>query len=98
MAEIKEKTIESYFCQQAEKFGYVTFKIIGLGHNGIPDRLLGAEGKLYVVELKKPKGGIISKIQEIVAKKLSKVGVKVHYLFTKQDVDLFFIKVHLIWN
>lgn len=96
--DLEEKAIESYFCQKAKKYGYEAFKIIGVGHGGIPDRLVGAEGNLYVVEFKRPKGGVISALQKLVAKKLFKVGVKVHYLFTKKQVDLFFINIRLIWN
>jgi len=96
--EEKEKDIERYFKKKVEELGYVTFKIIGVGHGGIPDRLLGAEGKLYFVELKRPKGGIFSGLQKLVTKKLEKVKVKIYNLKTKKEIDNFLFKVKYVWN
>ena len=93
-----EDDIAKYFKKVREAYGYVGFKIVGIGHAGIPDQILGAEGKLYLVELKRPKGGVFSGLQKLVRKKLASVGVTVHNINTKEKVDTFFFKIKYIWN
>lgn len=88
-----EKYIERYFVNGVAHAGGWAIKICPDFVNGIPDRLVLFRGRAYFVELKRPKGGIISKLQKHVAGLLLKFGFVVTYVFTIDDADKFIDEV-----
>lgn len=89
---ITEKQIEDRLKKEIGKafkiFLYLKFKAISF--NGVPDRILFLPGgKLYLIELKKPKGGVLSPIQITVHKMLKMLGFKVYVIFTFEDLNEF---------
>lgn len=89
---VREKVIEKYLKRQVEKLlKGLCEKLINISDTGWPDRkvIVPPYGYEYWVELKKPKGGVLSPKQRIIHRKLRHMGVAVYVLYTKQDVDDF---------
>lgn len=64
-------------------------KIVNPGEAGWPDRkALLPGGFEYWVEVKK-ESGVLSKMQEIVHRRLATLGITVYVLYSKADVDEF---------
>lgn len=76
---------------------HLTLRVNGLGGmaiklhptiSGLPDRLvLLPKARIYFVELKKPKGGIVSVVQAAIKKRLEMLGFTVLILNTKEKID-----------
>jgi hypothetical protein len=67
----------------------LVLKWVSPGNSGIPDRIVICGGKVWFVELKKPKGGVVSKLQLFRQRQFRKHGVEIVYLWTYEDVELF---------
>lgn len=85
-----EAKVETHFVDEAQKRGGWAAKVIGLGFKGFPDRAAFMPGgRLYLVELKRPKGGTVAPWQTRVHKNLATLGFVVHVLWTVEQVDDF---------
>jgi hypothetical protein len=51
-----EVEIEEKHCKLARKAGWVVDKIMKTGRGGFPDRFYAREGRVVLIEFKKPKG------------------------------------------
>lgn len=88
----RESTIEKYLCKRVRERGGKTRKINGLGERFWPDRLvvdpvLG----MFLVELKRPKGGVVSEGQKSRIAEIRKAGGDVFLLYTEEAIDAFFL-------
>lgn len=84
----REKSIETYLCKQVKVAGGYCIKLSPLGNVGIPDRLVLLPGAVVVfVECKKPKGGVVSRLQKWWRDEIGKLGFEHRFVFTREDVD-----------
>lgn len=85
-----ESAVETYFCEQVKRRGGMVKKIVAAGSNFWPDRLATVPGRgLFLVELKRPKGGRLSVGQKELHAQLRAAGTGVAVLWTKEMVDDF---------
>jgi hypothetical protein len=84
---LKEAFIETHFCKVVKIYGGGTRKIQYVNRRGASDRLTALKGALYIVELKRPKGGVVSVHQSEDAKFWAAVYVTKVYLWTIPMVD-----------
>lgn len=89
-----EDDTEDYFVKRVAECGGFVRKMKWIGHNGAADRFAAFPwNRIYLVELKRPKGGDIRKHQEMDARDLLKVGVKKEFLTTRHEVDAWLRKI-----
>lgn len=85
---MREASIEKYLCAAVKRAGGLAPKLSPFGLTGIPDRLiLLPGGALCFVELKRPDGGKLGKLQGWWAGKLTALGFRYARINTKQAVD-----------
>ena len=83
-----EGSLQTYFKKQASLCGVLWRKIKFEGRRGCPDVLIAYGGKIVLVELKNPnKRGRLSEIQQRQIKHFKDVGVEVHVIDDKEDID-----------
>lgn len=81
-----EASVENHLVKQVHLRGGYCIKLSG--ENGIPDRLLLLPGGVaMLVELKRPKGGHVSKAQHIWHKRLSEIDVPAFITLSREAVD-----------
>lgn len=84
----KEASIEEYLRGRAERLGGVCIKLSPVGLRGVPDRLMVLPGpRVVFVELKRPKGGVISALQHWWRSRLTSLGCEHHFVKTRSEVD-----------
>ena len=77
---VLEKEIESKLVKMVKQSGGLCLKFVSPGWAGVPDRIvLLPGGRAVFVELKRPKGGVVSPRQEWWSKKLTSLGF-VYYI------------------
>ena len=84
-----EKELEKYFVEQCTKKGYWCLKFTSPSTAGVPDRIVLTRFGTYFAELKRPKVGRLSRLQDATFKKLQKYGHSVVVIQSKEDADLF---------
>ena len=85
---MKEITVEQHFVKRCRAFG--AWSVKGENVAGFPDRIMCAPvGRIAFVELKRPKGGVLSELQKEQHKRLRRLGFQVEVLWTKEEVDTF---------
>lgn len=91
MKSVSEKQIEAKLKSIIEKtFSGLCFKLVSPMFNGVPDRIIMLpRGKIYFVELKRPKGGELSAIQRYVHKMFRKLGFKVFTIWSFEELEAF---------
>lgn len=89
-----ESAVERHLVKACKAHGWLTFKFTSPGNKGVPDRLLVLpNGFCLFIELKRPKGGRLSKMQEHQIRKLLEMDAFVAVLWSKRNVDAF---MHLV--
>lgn len=84
----KEASIEDYLRSSVERLGGVCIKLSPVGLRGVPDRLMVLPGpRVVFVELKRPKGGVISALQHWWRSRLTSLGCEHHFIKTRAEVD-----------
>lgn len=82
-----EKEIERYFVWAVERAGGKAYKFTSPTQRGVSDRVACMpDGTSWFVELKKP-GGRLSKLQELFADEMMKLGQRYACLWSKEDID-----------
>lgn len=86
----KESAVETALQQRVAAAGGVCEKLTSLSGRGFPDRMVILPGgKIFLVELKRPRGGRLSPHQRQRIKQLLTLGVVVQVLCTAEEVDAF---------
>lgn len=84
---MSEKVIEKRLVDEVKKLNGLVYKFNSQANNGVPDRLIVFPNNLiFFVELKKPKGGITSKVQEYQLEKLKEKGCNTFLISTITEV------------
>lgn len=85
-----EKDIEKKLRQKVERLGGFCLKWVCPGWSGVPDRIvLLPGGRIHFVELKRPKGGRLSKLQEKWCEWLGLRGFDVWTIWNEDDLETF---------
>ena len=85
---VREIRIETYLFEQVKAAGGYCIKLHPFGVVGIPDRLVLLPGGVVVFcEVKKPRGGVISRLQLWWRDELDRLGCRHRWVFTKDDVE-----------
>jgi hypothetical protein len=83
-----EKNVEDYLRSEVERHGGVCLKLNPKGYKGIPDRLVILPGGwVCFVELKRPKGGVVSALQVWWLRRLWSLKINARVASTKAQVD-----------
>lgn len=86
----KEASIEEYLRVQVESAKGVCIKLSPVGLRGVPDRIIVLPGaRVAFVELKRPKGGVISALQMWWRQRFLALGCEHHFIKTRVEVDAF---------
>ena len=84
---MREKTIEEKFKERAKKEGYLAWKFISIGNDGVPDRIVLMPGaRVYFVEVKAP-GKELRPLQRKRKRELERLGFKVFVLDAIEKID-----------
>jgi|APSaa5957512622_1039677.scaffolds.fasta_scaffold261528_1 hypothetical protein len=82
---MRESEVERYLGVEVKKRGGVSWKWAGT--MGVPDRIvLLPQGKILFVEVK-TKGGRLSKVQQLIHRKMGTLGIEVEVVWSKDEVD-----------
>jgi hypothetical protein len=91
-----EAVAEAYLRQRVEERGGMCPKFVDPSRRGAPDRMVLLPGRpVYFVEMKRQKVGRLMSWQERYHEDLRRLGHKVSVLWSKEDVDAFFLEVDL---
>lgn len=83
-----EEKVEEYLRQRITALGGECVKLNPKGYKGIPDRLvLLPGGRVIFVELKRPKGGVVARLQSWWRDRLRDLGFGAHVVATRAAVD-----------
>ena len=92
-----EKSVEDYLVQQVKLRGGECIKIETPSERGWPDRLCILPcGIVFLVETKKPKGGVISKYQSYIVGRINRLGTHAYIAHTRDVIDSIMIDVEKI--
>lgn len=84
----KEVSIEQYLKSEIERYEGLCIKLVPFSLKGIPDRLIVLRGPVVIfAEVKKPKGGVISRHQYWWKRRLERLGCQHRFILTRDDVD-----------
>lgn len=91
-----EKEIEAKLVNVVRRRGGLCLKWVCPGWAGVPDRMvLLPGGRVVFVELKRPKGGVVSSRQRWWAEKLRSLGFDHYYVYDAEDVRTFDLVIRL---
>lgn len=91
----RERDIERYLNKKVKELGGLSWKFTSPGTDGVPDRIVIYKGNVLFAELKR-KNGKPSPIQETIAAKLKRQGIRVWFIYSKKEVDQFIEWLKLI--
>jgi hypothetical protein len=82
-----EAEIEQKHCKLARGAGWVVEKILRTGRNGFPDRFYAKDGRVVLIEWKRPRGRV-TKQQLLRHKELRDAGVECHVVYSLAQAEL----------
>ena len=84
----KEREIEKYFVWSVESIGGKTYKFKSTTQRGVSDRIACLpNGHTWFVELKRPRGGRLSPMQEIFAEDVVALKQRYVFLWSKEEIN-----------
>ena len=87
---VLESEIEAKLRRRVKQTGGLCLKWVCPGWAGVPDRIiLLSMGRIFFVELKRPKGGEVAKRQEWWANKLCSLGFQHFFIWNEEDLEEF---------
>ncbi len=90
----RENKVERYLDKQVTAIGGITRKWVSPGRDGVPDRIVILNGRVWFVEVKTIDGKL-SVAQEREHQRLRDAGAEVFTVFGEQGVDCFVREVLL---
>lgn len=85
---VSEAEVEDYLVAEVARHGGITAKMTITGRRGWPDRLVVLPyGRMVLVEVKRPRGGVLSGAQRILHIKLQELGATIWRVRCRRDVD-----------
>ncbi len=85
---MRESVVEQHLITTVAQLGGMTYKFVVPGRRGYPDRIVKLPGvSAFLVELKKPRGGVVSEVQKVIHKELRAVGWRVYLAKDRGEVD-----------
>lgn len=91
---MKESEIENLLVWHVERLKGKAYKFTSPSNRGVADRVVCLPGgKVIMVELKRPKGGRLSPLQQIFAAEMRALEVPYFCLWSKEDVEDFIASV-----
>ena len=78
MSALLEIDVETAVCHYATEQGWLVRKIVYPGRRGAPDRHFYKDGRLVIMEFKRPSGGVLSGNQKREHERLRLAGFPVH--------------------
>jgi hypothetical protein len=92
--ELRERDIERSLAAMVKRHGGLCLKWTCPGWTGVPDRIiLMPGGRIFFVELKRPRGGGVCTRQVWWRNKLEKLGFYHCFIWNHDDVDRFVAEV-----
>lgn len=90
-----EKEVEAYFMWVVEQtLRGKSYKFSSPNHRGVSDRIACLpDGATWFVELKRPKGGRVSVLQQLFAGEMQSLNQRYACLASKQEIDEWAAKV-----
>jgi hypothetical protein len=89
-----EKTVESKLRKAVEDIGGKAYKFESPGNNGVPDRIvILPKGRIYFIELKKPKNSKTAALQKLQHQRLKNLGANVRTIYTIEQIEAFIQEV-----
>ena len=83
-----ENEIEQYLDWCVQRAGGKTYKWSSPSHRGVADRIVCLpDGQTWMIELKRPKGGRLSPLQQIFAGEMLTLQQKYACLWSKEEVE-----------
>jgi hypothetical protein len=84
----RERVVESELVRRIEALGGVCEKVASLGQRGFPDRICFLpDGIIALVEVKRPRGGVLSVHQKWWRDKLAMLGTQIEVVKNFDDID-----------
>ena len=81
-----ERQVEAYLVSKVKRLGGLCWKWTGMA--GVPDRIIMLPGGVVALVEVKTAGGRVSAIQAVVHGKIRALGIPVHVVWSKQDIDV----------
>ncbi len=81
-----EETVEGYLVTKAEQLGFLVYKFVSPGNNGVPDRVIIGHNATFFVETKAP-GGRPRKQQQKVIDRINDHSGIAFVAASREDVD-----------
>lgn len=82
----RESEVDRFMKREIHYFGYLYIKLTGTNANGLPDRMILGDGKVFFVEMKRP-GEKPRKLQQIILRKLYRKGFRVYTVDNKRTAE-----------
>lgn len=85
-----ERDIEAKLRTIVQACGGYSLKWVCPGWSGVPDRIVLLPGaRIFFVETKRPKGGKVSKLQELWWRRLTTLGFQHRFIWNEEDLQRF---------
>jgi hypothetical protein len=89
-----EKEVENYLVWCVERLGGRAYKFASPNNRGVSDRIVCLpDGQTWFIEMKRPKGGRLSPLQQIFAGEMVMLNQQYACLWTKEQVDEWIARV-----
>jgi hypothetical protein len=83
-----EDVVEQYLIDTVAVLGGMTYKFVVPGVRGYPDRIVKLPGvSAFLVELKRPKRGVVARLQKLRHEELRAIGWRVYLAKDRGEVD-----------
>lgn len=83
-----ENAVEQHLCNRVAQLGGACYKFEVRGVRGYPDRIVKLPGvEAFLVELKRPRGGVVSEVQKVRHAELRALGWTVCVWKSREEID-----------